>query len=63
MYVCICSAVTDRQIREIVDRGARSLPDVQQALPVGVCCGLCRHSAEQVIEEHRSARCVVRAVS
>jgi bacterioferritin-associated ferredoxin len=51
MYVCICHAVTDRQIREIVDLGARSLFDVQARLPVGSCCGRCESSAEKLVEE------------
>ena len=25
MYVCVCHAISDRQIREVVDRGAGSL--------------------------------------
>jgi bacterioferritin-associated ferredoxin len=56
MYVCICHAVTDRTIREVVDRGARSLLDVQCELPVGSCCGRCQETAEQVVEECLRAR-------
>ena len=37
MYVCVCSAVTDRQIHEAVDHGAATLCDVQSRLPVGMC--------------------------
>lgn len=51
MYVCICHAVTDRSIREVVNRGARSLSDVQCELPVGACCGRCQDTAEKVVEE------------
>lgn len=57
MYVCVCHAVTDRQIREVVNCGADSLSDVQQCLPVGGCCGRCQDTAQQIIEE-----CVVRRV-
>jgi len=52
MYVCICHTVTDRQIREALDRGARSLCDVQCSLPVGSCCGRCEETARQVVDEH-----------
>jgi bacterioferritin-associated ferredoxin len=57
MYVCICHAVTDRQIREVVNRGANSLTDVQQQVPVGGCCGRCQDTAQQVVEE-----CLLRRV-
>jgi bacterioferritin-associated ferredoxin len=51
MYVCVCHAVTDRDIREEVERGASSLFDVQCHLPVGSCCGRCEDTARQVIDE------------
>lgn len=56
MYVCVCHAVSDRQIREVVDNGARSLFEVQCQLPVGSCCGRCQDTASQVVSEHLSAR-------
>ena len=56
MYVCVCHAVTDRDIREELERGASSLFDVQCRLPVGSCCGRCEDTAQQVIDEHRQAR-------
>jgi bacterioferritin-associated ferredoxin len=52
MYVCVCNAVSDREIREAVDRGARSLYEVQCELPVGSCCGRCEDTANKVVSEH-----------
>jgi bacterioferritin-associated ferredoxin len=52
MYVCICNAVTDRDIRRVVDKGARSLFEVQCHLPVGSCCGRCQDEARNVVDEH-----------
>jgi bacterioferritin-associated ferredoxin len=52
MYICVCHAISDRQIREAVDRGAESLCEVQAYLPVASCCGRCEDSARQVIESH-----------
>jgi len=51
MYVCICCAVTDRQIRDAVSGGAGSLSDVQSKLPVGMCCGRCEDVARNVVDE------------
>lgn len=52
MYICVCHAISDRQIREVVDRGAESLCEVQAYLPVASCCGRCEDSAREVIESH-----------
>ena len=52
MYVCVCHAISDRQIREAVDRGAASLTEVQAYLPVASCCGRCEDTAREVIDSH-----------
>lgn len=54
MYVCMCHAISDRQIREVVERGATSLNEVQAHLPVGDCCGCCAQAAQDIIETHRT---------
>jgi bacterioferritin-associated ferredoxin len=51
MYVCLCNAVTDRQIRDAVSAGAVSLSDVQSVFPVGMCCGRCEDVARTVVDE------------
>jgi bacterioferritin-associated ferredoxin len=50
MYICVCHAISDRQIREAVDQGADSLEKVQAHLPVASCCGSCADSARELIE-------------
>jgi bacterioferritin-associated ferredoxin len=52
MFVCICNAISDRQIRAAVDHGAASLAEVQCKLPVANCCGHCEDTARQVVDEH-----------
>ena len=52
MYVCVCNGISDRQIREVVDRGAGTLTEVQCYLPVANCCGRCEDTAQEVIEGH-----------
>ncbi|MFN8835328.1 MAG: bacterioferritin-associated ferredoxin [Betaproteobacteria bacterium] len=54
MYVCLCNAVTERQIREAVDEGVRSMRALRQQLGVASCCGRCAPYARQVLEETRA---------
>jgi len=56
MYVCLCNAVTDRQIRDTLDRGACSLSEVQRHLPVAGCCGCCEDAARRIVDEHLLTR-------
>lgn len=49
MYVCLCRAVTDTQIRNLVETGAACIDDVSASLGVATCCGQCREHAESVI--------------
>lgn len=50
MYVCLCRAVTDRQIRESVENGANSFRKVREELDVGTCCGRCVPEARELID-------------
>ena len=45
MYVCLCNAITDRQIKDTVASGASSLSDLQAQLGVATCCGCCAELA------------------
>lgn len=56
MYVCVCSAVTDREIRTAVESGAATLNDLQSILPVGMCCGQCADTARKVVDEYLRER-------
>ncbi|MGH8496336.1 MAG: (2Fe-2S)-binding protein [Gammaproteobacteria bacterium] len=51
MYICICSAVTERQIHKAVAGGARTVGDLKRQLGVGTGCGACASLAEEVLEE------------
>ncbi len=61
MYVCICNAVTERQIREAAHNGASSVEALQDRLKVATCCGNCRDCARRVLGEALSE--VMRAVA
>ncbi|MFK7731286.1 MAG: bacterioferritin-associated ferredoxin [Pseudomonadales bacterium] len=51
MIICVCNNISDRQIRDVIDRGACSMADIQAQLPVSSQCGTCFESAEQVLFE------------
>lgn len=51
MYVCICKAVTDRQIRQAIELGARSLSDLKESLGVATGCGKCAPCARAILRE------------
>ena len=55
MYVCLCNAITEGQIRDAVSDGARSLHELRQCLGVASCCGKCADCAQQVVRETLSA--------
>lgn len=45
MFVCICNAITDHQIKETVAAGATTMSDLQAQLGVASCCGCCSELA------------------
>ena len=51
MYVCVCKAVTDRQIREAAQGGARTLKDLRRELGVTRDCGRCASCAHECLRE------------
>ena len=51
MYICLCHAVTDQQIREAVDDGARSMEELQALLEVSTCCGSCTDDAQACLRQ------------
>lgn len=51
MYVCLCSAVTERQIHEAVFAGAQTLEDLRENLGVAAACGRCTSCAKQCLRE------------
>ena len=52
MYVCVCQAVTDRQIREAAESGARTLKDLRRDLGVTRDCGRCATCAHECLKEN-----------
>ena len=54
MIVCHCTVVSDRDVREAADRGARSLSEVCARTGAGKNCGLCVLSVKRVLCQHQT---------
>ena len=55
MYVCICNAVTESEIRAAADAGVHDLWGLQAELGVATNCGSCKESAAEILREKRTA--------
>lgn len=53
MYVCICQAVTERQVREAVASGVESMRGLREQLGVASECGRCARCAHGILKECR----------
>ncbi|HEX5864578.1 MAG TPA: (2Fe-2S)-binding protein [Casimicrobiaceae bacterium] len=51
MYICLCNAITERQIVQAAELGARSPEDLVQELGVGLGCGRCLSCARTLLVE------------
>ena len=49
MYICICNAVTEREIRGAISLGSASLGDLKRDLGVASCCGKCEPDARRIL--------------
>ena len=63
MFICVCNAITERQVQEAVASGAHSLSDLEAQLGVGGCCGCCRDTATDYLPGGRYAGCVTESQS
>ncbi len=53
MYVCVCKAVTDRDIRTAMKAGCHTLAQLKRELGVASECGRCAGCANQLLGECR----------
>ncbi len=55
MYVCVCRAVTEQNIRDAVQAGAHSMKALREQLGVGEDCGCCGSCAKQCLRDANAA--------
>lgn len=53
MYICICRAVTEGEIRAALDDGVCTMRELRQRLGVCSDCGKCGQHARKLLVEHR----------
>jgi len=51
MYVCICNAVTDSDIRNAVEDGVRNMKQLGQETGCSSTCGCCRDMAREILQQ------------
>jgi bacterioferritin-associated ferredoxin len=51
MIVCVCKAVSDRQIRASIADGVDTFDNLQFELGVATCCGKCAESVRDVMAQ------------
>ena len=59
MYVCVCNAVKERDLRKAAASGCRSFGEVQALTKVSTCCGRCEPMAREIVDETLGRRCAL----
>jgi bacterioferritin-associated ferredoxin len=54
MYICLCNAVTDHDIRRAVADGVRSFAELQGRTGCSDCCGCCEAEARKTMDQAMS---------
>jgi len=53
MYICICKAITDTQIRAAVDNGDNSVCKLRKKFGLASSCGSCIEMTESILQENQ----------
>jgi len=51
MYVCVCNAVTDSDIRNAVDNGVCTIRQLRQNTGCASTCGCCKEMAVEIMQQ------------
>ncbi len=58
MYVCVCSGITDHEIREVAQAGCKTVAELTMRTGAGANCGSCLDTAAQLLDEVHAAKLV-----
>jgi bacterioferritin-associated ferredoxin len=63
MYICICRAITDTQIKQAIHDGCHSCAELMNCLKAGTECGRCHDEMHELLASHLPTKaCVTRPV-
>lgn len=51
MYVCVCNAVSDSDIRNAVDNGVSTMRQLRQKTGCASTCGCCKELAVEILQQ------------
>ena len=63
MYICICKAVTDTQIKHAIDNGVCTRRQLFHCFGVGSDCGKCNKYVKELLDDHMQQQPIMQAVS
>ncbi|MGR9107299.1 MAG: (2Fe-2S)-binding protein [Gammaproteobacteria bacterium] len=55
MYICICNAISDRQIKIAILEGRSSVRELHAHFGFESCCGKCNRCMRILLDEHRES--------
>ena len=63
MIVCVCNAITEKEVREAARSGARTAESAYAELGCEPQCGCCLDYAQEIIDEEKPKRPHLRVVA
>jgi bacterioferritin-associated ferredoxin len=54
MYVCVCRAVTDKDIHKAMAEGATTVRELKEKLRVTESCGSCLETVRHIVKQSQS---------
>lgn len=61
MYICVCKAVTDRQLTQVIDQGVCSRKELMQCTGAGSVCGKCSREIKQIFDNRQQGQPIMQA--
>lgn len=58
MYICVCKAVTDTQLRAAIDKGVCTRRQLTHCFGVGKDCGKCNKEVKELLKECREQNAI-----